>query len=123
MNHKRGPPKGVAPIEAQRASRCTGHSSRTGLLCKNPTVRGTNVCMTHGGAAPQVPAKAALRQAMPLDPALQVYADILKDKDHPDAFRVAKDILDPNKQFDLGTPEDVKPPGHSLTVNTQINTN
>ena len=63
-----------------------------------------------------------LRLAMLMDTALQVYADILKDKDHPDAFRVAKDILDRNKLFGLGTPEDTKP-GHSLMVNTQVNTN
>jgi hypothetical protein len=56
--------------------------------------------------APQVRAKAALRLAMLMDPALKVYADILQDKDHPDAFRVAKDILDRNKLFGLGTPED-----------------
>jgi hypothetical protein len=85
-------------------------------------VRGTNVCMTHGAAAPQVRAKAALRLAMMMDPALKVYADILKDKDHPDAFRVAKDVLDRNKLFGLGTPEDAKP-DHSLMVTTQVNTN
>ncbi len=45
--------------------------------------------MTHGGAAPQVRAKAALRLALLMDPALKVYADILKGKDHPDASRVA----------------------------------
>src|ERR1700730_8216772 len=43
-------------------------SSRTGLPCKNPAVRGTNVCMTHGGAAPQVRARVALRLAMLMDP-------------------------------------------------------
>jgi len=32
-----------------------------------------------------------------MDPALKVYTDILKDKDHPDRFKVAKDILDRNK--------------------------
>jgi hypothetical protein len=60
--------------------------------------------------------------ALMRDPALKVYADILNDKDHPDAFRVAKDILDRNKLFGLGTPEDAKP-HNSLTVNTQVNTN
>jgi len=34
---------------------------------------------------------------------------------------VAKDILDRNKLFGTGTPEDAKP-GQSLTVNAQINT-
>jgi hypothetical protein len=35
---------------------------------------------------------------------------------------VAKDILDRNKLFGLGTPEDAKP-DPSVTVNTQVNTN
>jgi hypothetical protein len=45
-------------------------------------VRGTNVCKTHGAAAPQVRAKAALRLAMMLDPALKVYAEVLETKGH-----------------------------------------
>jgi hypothetical protein len=59
---------------------------------------------------------------MLMDPALKVYADIVKDKDHPDAFKVATDVLERNKLFGTGTPEDAKP-GHNLMVNTQVNTN
>jgi hypothetical protein len=65
--------------------------------------------MTHGAAAPQVRVKAALRLAMLMDPALKLYADTLKDKDHPDGFRVANDILDRNKLFGLGASEDATP--------------
>jgi hypothetical protein len=71
-------------------------------------VRGTNLCTTHGGAAPQVRAKAALRLAIMMDPAPRGVHD------HPDRFKVAKDILDRNKLLGTGIPEDTKP-GHSLT--------
>ena len=41
--------------------RCKGHSSRTGEPCKLPPLRGMQVCRSHGGAAPQVKAKARQR--------------------------------------------------------------
>jgi hypothetical protein len=41
--------------------RCNAHSSRTGEPCKLPPVKGSNVCRSHGGAAPQVKAKARQR--------------------------------------------------------------
>lgn len=41
--------------------RCTAHSSRTGEPCKLPPVKGSNVCRSHGAAAPQVKAKARRR--------------------------------------------------------------
>lgn len=31
-----------------RAPRCTAHSKRTGLPCRNPAVRGWTVCRMHG---------------------------------------------------------------------------
>ena len=33
---------------AHAAPRCTAHSKRTGLPCKNPAVRGWRVCRMHG---------------------------------------------------------------------------
>jgi len=77
MSHKRGRPKGVARLEAQRAPR------RTGLPCKNPAVRGTNVCMTHGAAAPQVREAARRRMAMLLDPALKRLHDLMMQTNNP----------------------------------------
>jgi Helix-turn-helix domain of resolvase len=41
--------------------RCKAHSSRTGEPCRLPPVKGSNVCRSHGGAAPQVKAKARQR--------------------------------------------------------------
>lgn len=34
--------------KAHQAPRCTAHSKRSGLLCKNPAVRGWAVCRMHG---------------------------------------------------------------------------
>ena len=34
--------------KAHAAPRCTAHSKRSGLLCKNPAVRGWTVCRMHG---------------------------------------------------------------------------
>jgi vacuolar-type H+-ATPase subunit E/Vma4 len=48
-------------------ARCTAHSSRTGLPCKRNAIRGGTVCRSHGGAAPQVKAKAAERIEQLLD--------------------------------------------------------
>jgi hypothetical protein len=33
---------------AHAAPRCTAHSKRSGVLCKNPAVRGWAVCRMHG---------------------------------------------------------------------------
>jgi len=33
---------------AHSAPRCTAHTKRTGILCKNPAVRGWRVCRMHG---------------------------------------------------------------------------
>ncbi len=39
----------INPMErAHNAPRCTAKSKRTGLPCKNPAVRGWNVCRMHG---------------------------------------------------------------------------
>lgn len=38
--------------------KCTGHSSRTGKPCKRDAIAGGNVCLSHGGSAGQVKAKA-----------------------------------------------------------------
>jgi len=39
----------VNPMQrAHQSPRCTAHSKRSGLLCKNPAVRGWAVCRMHG---------------------------------------------------------------------------
>lgn len=39
---------------------CTATAKTTGNRCRQPAIRGGTVCRFHGGAAPQVKAKAAL---------------------------------------------------------------
>ena len=47
---------GTDPMQAANAApRCTAHSKRTGLPCRNPAVKGWTVCRMHGargGARP-----------------------------------------------------------------------
>ena len=78
--------------------KCTGHSSQTGKPCGNAPIRGGTVCRKHGGAAPQVKAKAALRLATLTDPAIRALDALLKPaavKKHPaQALGAAKDVLD-----------------------------
>jgi hypothetical protein len=76
-------------------AQCTAHSSRTGEQCRAPAIRGGTVCVTHGGAAPQVKAKALERiQAAAVD----VAAELVRLAIHADSESVrvqaAKDILD-----------------------------
>lgn len=45
----------------RRNPQCTAKSKRSGERCQRPAMNGTNVCRNHGGAAPQVRAKAQRR--------------------------------------------------------------
>lgn len=38
---------------AHTSPRCTAHSKRSGILCKNPAVRGWTVCRMHGARGGQ----------------------------------------------------------------------
>ncbi|MCK9628495.1 MAG: hypothetical protein M0R37_07885 [Bacteroidales bacterium] len=58
--------------EEAMSQRCTAHSSRTGAPCKHYAIKGGTVCRTHGGAAPQVKAKAEERIALAAQDALQL---------------------------------------------------
>lgn len=42
------------------ARKCTGHKAN-GQPCKNPAIKGANVCRNHGGSIPRVRARAAVR--------------------------------------------------------------
>lgn len=76
-------------------AQCTAHSSRTGAQCRASAIRGGTVCVTHGGAAPQVKAKALERLQAAADP---VSAELIRLALHGDSEQVrvaaAKDILD-----------------------------
>ncbi len=44
--------------KAHDAPRCTAHSKRSGLPCRNPAVRGWRVCRMHGAQGGHGPGKA-----------------------------------------------------------------
>ncbi len=43
---------------AHAAPRCTAHTKRAGILCKNPAVRGWPVCRMHGAGGGHGPGRA-----------------------------------------------------------------
>ena len=51
---------------------CKAHSSRTGQPCRQVAILGGNVCVAHGGRAPQVKRKAEERLRALVDPAIKV---------------------------------------------------
>ena len=55
---------GGVPLDHPR--RCTAHT-HAGTPCRRYAARGANVCRVHGGAAPQVVAKARERLALAAD--------------------------------------------------------
>ncbi|ULP48608.1 hypothetical protein [Mycolicibacter virginiensis] len=78
------------------AMRCTARSSRTGEPCKRPPMLGGNVCYHHGGAAPQVKAKAQRRLEQSCDSLVQKLLGMALDGDVPDhvALAAIRDALD-----------------------------
>jgi hypothetical protein len=80
----------------QETQQCTAKSKSRGARCNNAAVPGSNVCRIHGGAAPQVKAKAAERLAALVDPAIDRLARLLKSGDDAAAYRAVKDVLDRN---------------------------
>jgi len=50
-------------VSDEEIPQCTARSSRSGERCRNRPVRGSTVCSTHGGSAPQVKAAAERRQS------------------------------------------------------------
>lgn len=75
--------------------RCTAKSKQSGTRCKRNAIAGGTVCNMHGGKAPQVIAKARVRLAALVDPAIKRLEKIIKSGKHdPSAVRAATDVLD-----------------------------
>lgn len=90
--------------------RCKAKAAGSGERCKRAVSPGSLVCATHGGKAPQVQAKARLRLAELVDPAIGVLArEMVSDKNKPgDRIRAAENILDRagyGRQIDNGNVE------------------
>jgi hypothetical protein len=75
--------------------RCNGHMVNGGR-CKHEAEPGSVVCRLHGGAAPQVPRRAAERLIMSADHASQKLLEWLDDPEVPYRVRaeIAQDVLD-----------------------------
>jgi len=70
--------------------RCTAHSARTGQPCQKWAIKGATVCRTHGGAAPQVKAKAEQRLRQMVDPMLDKLHALAMQTDN---LKVAADCV------------------------------
>ncbi len=77
--------------------RCTARAKSTGEQCQRNAMAGGKVCRVHGGAAPQVRAKAQERLAALVDPAIERLSKIVQDDEAKAlALAAARDILDRN---------------------------
>lgn len=85
--------KAIDPDTGQ--PRCTA-TNRQGNRCEQPPVHGATVCRFHGGNAPQVRRKAALRLMELVDPAITTLAREMVNQ-HASAgerIRAAENVLD-----------------------------
>lgn len=75
--------------------KCTAHSARTGHPCNKWAIAGAVVCRTHGGAAPQVKAKAEQRLREMVDPMISRLHDLAMQTENPKvAAECVRDALD-----------------------------
>lgn len=75
-------------------TRCKARTQK-GEPCKRPPIAGAAVCRVHGGAAPQVKRKAAMRLLELVDPAIATLAkEMVKAEKSGDRLRAANSILD-----------------------------
>ncbi len=77
------------------SGRCTATSKAKGTRCGRTAIPGGTVCRYHGGAAPQVKAKALERLAALVDPAITRLNELVLQKEYPStAITAVKDVLD-----------------------------
>lgn len=74
---------------------CTAKRNSDGERCTKAPIKGGTVCATHGGSAPQVRRKAALRLLELVEPAIAVLAREMVNADKSsDRQRAANSVLD-----------------------------
>lgn len=88
-------PAGPKEALIQGGRQCTAKSTTTGNRCTKAAIKGGTVCPTHGGSAPQVRRRAALRLLNLVDPAIAVLAREMATADKSsDRQRAANSVLD-----------------------------
>lgn len=84
-----------APTQDPITRQCTARSTTSGERCRKSAILGGTVCTAHGGKAPQVRRKAALRLQELIDPAIGTLAREMATADKSaDRQRAANSILD-----------------------------
>ena len=79
----------------RRVKRQCNATTRQGLPCKRPAIPGGAVCLSHGGGAPQVVAKAKLRLLRAVDPTIDRLIKVIQTSKHdPSVVSACKDLLD-----------------------------
>lgn len=90
-------PKGTAdPKGGQTWQRCSAHSRTSGRQCGQRAILGGTVCHYHGGAAPQVKAKALDRLMALQHPAIDTLEYLMEQRQTfpSTAYAAARDVLD-----------------------------
>jgi hypothetical protein len=109
-------PRRLYPPERQ----CTATSKQSRQRCRRCAIPGGSICASHGGNAPAVRAKAAMRLAVLIDPAIDALAWTLQPKQRRDrpalALRAAIDVLGRS-----GIRAPAEPRGADVRVNVQQN--
>lgn len=96
----RGPVKTKAPTDPMQGTdpmkpRCTARSKQSQKPCRNAPIPGGTVCRFHGGAAPQVKAKALERLQAYQDRAIDRLFELVEQAQFPStAFAAVRDVLD-----------------------------
>lgn len=84
-----------APTKEAITRQCTARSTTSGERCRKSAILGGTVCTSHGGKAPQVRRKAALRLQELIDPAIGTLArEMVQADKSADRQRAANSILD-----------------------------
>ena len=73
---------------------CIAKANSTGKQCARSAIAGATVCRVHGGAAPQVKAKAAERLAALADPAITRLAKLIQHENGMVGLGAVRDALD-----------------------------
>lgn len=87
-------------IESQQ---CRAKAKATGERCRRQALMGATVCIVHGGAAPQVKAKARERVQALVHPAITRLSSLLESDDERIALAAVRVVLDRSTD-ELGDP-------------------